>query len=144
MMEVNLNPTKRTVTALVVSPTIVHTKTGSVNNFKIPKQLDDNSWVAWKGQITPVLRINKVWDHIDGTAIEPGPNLPKGNLSHEIWEENEQLVWLIISCNIKASQFVHTSQPEGQTAKEMWDNLKAIHEPHSQQSITAPKDPLSN
>ena len=42
-------------------------------------------------------------------------------------------MWILISNNLSVAQFVHVS--EVGTVKQMWDNLKAVHEHRGQQSI---------
>ncbi|KAG6328651.1 hypothetical protein ID866_10438 [Astraeus odoratus] len=48
----------------------------SMNNYKLLQPLKDGTWVAWKGQITPLLKLNRIWDHMVGTAQLPDPTLP--------------------------------------------------------------------
>ncbi|KAG6326119.1 hypothetical protein ID866_12970 [Astraeus odoratus] len=109
----------------------------SVNNYKLPQPLKDSTWVVWKGQITPLLKLNRVWDHVIGTAQLPDPTLPDNNPLKENYESTEQIVRFIIACNLSSEQFIHVSQPDGQSAHQMWENLRQVHELHGQQSVTA-------
>ena len=51
------------------------------------------------------------------------------------WDTAEHVAHILISNNLSAAQFVHVSAAA--TVKQVWDNLKAVHEHHGQQSITA-------
>ena len=46
---------------------------GTISSFKTPDPLNDENWVAWKGQITPMLELNGVWTHCDGAEVAPPP-----------------------------------------------------------------------
>ena len=46
---------------------------GAISSFKTPDPLNDENWVAWKGQITPMLELNGVWTHCDGAEEAPPP-----------------------------------------------------------------------
>ncbi|KAI6039575.1 hypothetical protein EDC04DRAFT_2568331, partial [Pisolithus marmoratus] len=92
---------------------------GAVCTFKTPEPLNDSNWVAWKGQIMPMLELNKVWAHCDSKRPE--------------WDMAEQVARIIISNNLTVSQFVHVLQAT--TVKQMWENLKSVHESRGQQSI---------
>ncbi|KIM65718.1 hypothetical protein SCLCIDRAFT_112267, partial [Scleroderma citrinum Foug A] len=94
--------------------------------------LNDENWVAWKGQITPMLELNGVWTHCDGAEVAPPPEEIEWCKE---WDTAERVMWILISNNLSAAQFVHVS--EAGTVKQMWDNLKAVHEHHGQQSILA-------
>ncbi|KAG6326911.1 hypothetical protein ID866_12178 [Astraeus odoratus] len=109
----------------------------SVNNYKLLQPLKDGTWVVWKGQIMPLLKLNRVWDHVTGTAQLLDPTLPDNDPLKENYESTEQIMRFIITCNLSSEQFIHISQPDGQSAHQMWENLWQVHEPHGQQSITA-------
>ena len=47
---------------------------GALATWKPTEPLDDNNWIAWKGQMTPMLELNDVWGHCDGS--DPRPNDP--------------------------------------------------------------------
>ena len=47
---------------------------GALATWKPAEPLDDNNWIAWKGQMTPMLELNNVWGHCDGS--DPHPNDP--------------------------------------------------------------------
>ncbi|KAG6326205.1 hypothetical protein ID866_12884 [Astraeus odoratus] len=109
----------------------------SMNNYKLLQPLKDGTWVAWKGQIMPLLKLNRVWDHVTGTAQLPDPTLPDNDPLKENYESTEQIARFIIACNLSSEQFIHVSQPDRQSAHQMWENLWQVHEPHGQQSVTA-------
>jgi len=44
---------------------------GALGSWKMSELLDNTNWVAWKGQMTLMLCVNKVWGHCDGTIIPP-------------------------------------------------------------------------
>ena len=47
---------------------------GALATWKTAEPLDNNNWIAWKGQITPMLMLNGVWGHCDGTDLRPVNN----------------------------------------------------------------------
>jgi len=105
---------------------------GALGSWKMAEPLNDMNWVAWKGQMTSMLRVNKVWGHCDGTIVPPEVNKPR---AFNKWATAEEVTKLLISGNLKAEQFVHIAQAV--MAKQMWDNLTSVHEMCGQQSITA-------
>ncbi|KAG6327076.1 hypothetical protein ID866_12012 [Astraeus odoratus] len=109
----------------------------SVNNYKLLQLLKDSTWVTWKGQIMPLLKLNRVWDHMTGTAQLPDPTLPDNDPLKENYESTEQITRFIITCNLSSEQFIHVSQLDRQSAHQMWENLQQVHKLHGQQSVTA-------
>ena len=105
---------------------------GAISSFKTPKSLNNENWVAWKGQITPMLELNGVWTHCDGAEVAPPPEEKK---RCKEWDTAERVTQILISNNLLVAQFVHVS--EVATVKQVWDNLKVVHEHCRQQSITA-------
>ncbi|KAG6327725.1 hypothetical protein ID866_11364 [Astraeus odoratus] len=108
----------------------------SMNNYKLLQPLKDSTWVTWKGQITLLLKLNRAWDHVAGTAQLLDPALPDNDPIKEDYESAEQIMRFIIMCNLSLEQFIHVSQPDRQSAHQMWENLWQVHELHGQQSIT--------
>jgi len=104
---------------------------GAISSFKTPEPLKDENWVAWKGQIWPMLELNGVWSHCEGETEPP----EEGTAERREWNTAEGVARVLISNNISAPQFVHVSQAT--SVKQMWENLKAVHEHRGQQSITA-------
>ena len=104
----------------------------AISSFKTPDPLNDENWVAWKGQITPMLELNGVWTHCDGVEVAPPPEEVE---RYKEWEIAECVACILILNNLSAVQFVHVSQAT--SVKQMWDSLKAIHEHRGQQSIMA-------
>jgi len=104
---------------------------GAISSFKTPEPLNDENWVAWKGQISPMLKLNQVWMHCEGPEAVPDPD----DTWRPIWDTAEDVACILISNNILALQFVHISQAA--TVRQMWESLKSIHEHCGQQSITA-------
>ena len=54
---------------------------------------------------------------------------------HAEWDRAERVARIIISNNLSVPQFIHVSQAA--TVRQMWDNLRAVHEVRGQQSINA-------
>jgi len=44
---------------------------GAISSFKTPEPLNDENWVAWKGQISLMLKLNQVWKHCEGPEVVP-------------------------------------------------------------------------
>ena len=105
---------------------------GTISSFKMPDPLNDENWVAWKGQIMPMLELNGVWTHCDGAEVAPPPEEIE---QCKEWDTAKRVARILISNNLSAAQFVHVL--EVATVKQVWDNLKAVHEHCGQQSITA-------
>ena len=105
---------------------------GAISSFKTPDPLNDENWVAWKGQIWPMLELNGVDSHCEGPGIAP----PVTDVDwHAEWDRAERVARIIISNNLSVPQFIHVSQAA--TVRQMWDNLRAVHEVRGQQSINA-------
>jgi len=104
---------------------------GAISSFKTPEPLNDENWVAWKGQISSMLKLNQVWKHCEGPEVA----LDLDDEWQPIWDTAENVARVLISNNLSAPQFVHISQAA--TVKQMWENLKSVHEHRGQQSITA-------
>ena len=105
---------------------------GAISSFKTPDPLNNENWVAWKGQITPMLELNGVWTHCDRAEVAPPPEEIE---RHKEWDTAKRVMQILISNNLSVAQFVHVS--EAGTVKQMWYNLKAVHEYRGQQSILA-------
>ena len=105
---------------------------GAISSFKTHDPLNNENWVAWKGQIWPMLELNGVDSHCKGPGIAP----PVTDVDWRAeWDRAERVARIIISNNLSAPQFIHVLQAA--TVKQMWDNLWAVHEVHRQQSINA-------
>jgi len=96
---------------------------GAISTFKAAEPLGDSNWVAWKGQIIPMLELNQVWDHCEG---DTNPMPEKSDPKYKQWMVAEQVAKVILTLNIKNSQFVHISQAA--SMKQMWENLTAVHQ----------------
>ena len=104
----------------------------AISSFKTPDPFNDENWVAWKGQIWPMLELNRVDSHCEGPGIAP----PVTDVDWcAEWDRAERVARIIISNNLLAPQFIHVLQAA--TIKQMWDNLWAVHEVCRQQSINA-------
>ena len=103
----------------------------AISSFKTPEPLNDDNWVSWKGQIWPMLELNEVWTHCEGPSIAPPPD----NEHRKEWDTAEWVAHILISNNLSGPQFVHVTQAT--TIKQMWENLKSVHEHKGKQSITA-------
>ena len=103
---------------------------GAISSFKTPEPLNDENWVAWKGQISPMLKLNQVWVHCEGPDAVPDLD----DAQRPIWDTAQDVACVLISNN-SVPQFVHISQAV--TIRQMWESLKSVHEHHGQQSITA-------
>ena len=104
---------------------------GALATWKTVELLDDNNWIAWKGQIMPMLQLNGVWGHCIGTDLHPIDNPRKAGQ----WDTAEMVAKTMISMNIRLLQFVHITQAV--TVQEIWENLTSVHEIQGQQTITA-------
>ena len=104
----------------------------STISFKTPDPLNNENWVAWKGQIMPMLELNGVWTHCDRAEEAPPPEEKE---QCKEWDTAERVMQILILNNLSVAQFVHVL--EVATVKQVWDNLKAVHEHCGQQSITA-------
>ena len=76
---------------------------GALATWKTVEPLDDNKWIAWKGQIMPMLQLNGVWGHCIGTDLHPVDNPRKAGQ----WDTAEMVAKTMISVNIRPPQFVH-------------------------------------
>jgi hypothetical protein len=67
-------------------------------------------------------------------GITPQPSDPSASA---IWEEKDTITQELITTAIRDEQVIHVSMCN--TATEMWDTLRIIHEPQGQQSIISTK-----
>ena len=104
---------------------------GALATWKTVEPLDNNNWIAWKGQIMPMLQLNGVWGHCIGTDLCPIDNPHKAGQ----WDMVEMVAKMMISVNIQPLQFVHIAQAI--MVHEIWENLMSVHEIRGQQTITA-------
>ena len=71
--------------------------------------------------MTPMLELNHVWGHCDGS--DPCPiNDP---CKAQNWDKAEKVAKTMNSVNIKPAQFVHVVQAT--TVKQIWENLASVH-----------------
>ena len=104
---------------------------GALTTWKTVELLDNNNWIAWKGQIMPMLQLNGVWGHCIGTDLCPIDNPCKAGQ----WDMAEMVAKTMISVNIRPPQFMHIAQAV--MVQEIWENLTSVHEIRGQQTITA-------
>jgi hypothetical protein len=96
----------------------------SSSSPKIEKLKDDN-WLAWKTRMAAVLKRKKAYEVALG--ITPQPSDPSASA---IWEEKDVIAQELITTTICDEQVIHVSTCN--TAAEMWDALRIIHEPQGQ------------
>jgi len=78
--------------------------------------LKEGNWVAWKTQITGILKLHKVYEFIEG-------NKPKPVDADELekWERKDLVAMNMIQINVSDEQIIHVT--EAKSAEEKWNNL---------------------
>lgn len=108
---------------------------GSLASYKTDP-LGENNWMAWKIRITTILSLHEVSDHVINNDVASCD--PKQATAE--WKKKENIAKTLLQINIGDDQMIHIAECE--MAKQIWDNLKAIHEIKGQQSIIAMKRTL--
>ena len=72
----NPGPSQNSGKTMPAGPYMQKCFLSAISSFKTPEPLNDDNWVSWKGQIWPMLELNKVWTHCEG------PPLPVSLLQH--------------------------------------------------------------
>jgi hypothetical protein len=94
--------------------------------------LKEGNWLAWKTRITRILRLHKVYDYVEGKVPKP-----EDDNEAEKWERRDLVAQTLIQINVSDEQIIHVAEAE--TATEIWNNLRSIHEIWGHTSITAAK-----
>jgi len=127
--------TMNTMTGPHVSKTpvpepVTKSNLGALVAYKITP-LDNDNWLAWKETIEDIFRVHKVIDHIDRTAKRPDTD----NINAlQAWEEAEDKAHMLLKINLKLSDVPHVTRARTTSVHEAWENLRTIHEMHTQVS----------
>ena len=97
---------------------------------KLSEPLGEQNWMIWRERMRRVLRLCGVEAYVEG-RIE----LPADTKGAENWEFNDNYAQVMIANNIASTEMVHVSQCR--TAKNMWENLEAVHESKGHQTIVS-------
>ena len=85
-------------------------------------KLDNTNYESWKTEMRSLLRINDLWDYVNGLVTRTVEN-------HMSWREKDEKALDLIILNIKKNQYVHIKNAE--TSQEAWDSLKNVYESHA-------------
>ena len=107
--------------------------------YKIDPLREDN-WIPWKIKVEAILDDRGLDGHIDGTKPKPGYFDVKNPTEQEEaaiekWETEDKKARTTITLLVHDTQAIHLSGAK--TAKELWEQLKAINEPRGQAGILA-------
>src|ERR1700733_3534973 len=103
--------------------------------FKI-QELNATNWLAWKRRTMAVLRERELLGYVDGTITKADSTPPLTDEEKEAlatWMKKDGLAQNQIILTIAEEEMVHITQAN--TAKEMWDALKMVHEPRGGASV---------
>lgn len=92
--------------------------------------LAEDNWQSWRDDILLTLRICGLGDYVNGTI--KCPDVATDPVGADNWEYNDTYTKKVIRDRLSQGQKFYTSNCE--TAEEMWSNLKAIHQPCSDQT----------
>jgi hypothetical protein len=96
------------------------------------KKLKDINWLVWRTCMAAVLKRKKAYEVALGiTSQLSDPS------TLAIWKEKDAIAQEVITTVIHNEQIIHILTCN--TAAEMWNNLRIIHEPQGQQSIISTK-----
>jgi hypothetical protein len=93
---------------------------------KLPEPLGADNWMSWKTRILSALQTCRVLGYVQGTVPAPSPGAEGFAESSATWELNDSFARTTLLNNISNEQLIHAQNAK--TAKEMWDNLAAVHE----------------
>ncbi|KOX72925.1 hypothetical protein WN51_01943 [Melipona quadrifasciata] len=82
-------------------------------------KLDNTNYESWKTEMRSLLRINDLWDYVNGTEIRNEEN-------HVTWREKDEKALDLIILNIKKSQYIHIKNAE--TSRQAWKSLENLYE----------------
>jgi hypothetical protein len=117
----------------VQTPSIIRIKPKDWSGeHKTYNLLDKENWESWRDDILLVFNVCGLDGYVNGTlkCLKEATDA----VGAENWKYNNKYTWKVIRDRLSASQKYHTSNCD--TAKEMWANLKAIHQSCSNQTKT--------
>ncbi|XP_071576143.1 uncharacterized protein [Temnothorax nylanderi] len=98
------------------------TRTAKVELPNIEK-LRDGNYRQWRFTIERFMKLNGVFEHVNGVAIKPDVG---DAANFRTWTTKNTIAELIISGSIESSELDHIMACE--TAREMWTTLAQVHE----------------
>ena len=104
----------------------------AITKLSDKQHLDETNWPLWRDRITRLLKLSGVEEYITGTIKEP---VDKSSENAKNWSFNDNFAQVIIVNNITSAEMVHVGQCK--TAKDIWDNLEAVHESKGHQTIVS-------
>jgi len=90
------------------------------------------NWLSWKMKIETILDNKGLDSYIEGTKIRPADNSPLAD-EKDKWDAEDKKTRTIITLLVHDTQVIH--YVGAHTAHDLWEQLKAMHEPHSQAGI---------
>jgi len=105
-MNVNMNvmPTEEETNETPPPPYMQSCFLGVLGSWKTEELLNDTNWVAWKGQMTSMLRVNKVWGHCDRTIVPPEVNEP---CAFDKWATTEEVTNKVVNLRESQGRAIH-------------------------------------
>ena len=82
-------------------------------------KLDNTNYESWKTEMRSLLRINDLWDYVNGRVIRNEEN-------HVTWREKDEKALDLIILNIKKNQYIHIKNAE--TSYQAWSSLENLYE----------------
>ena len=104
----------------------------AITKLSDKQHLDETNWTLWRDRITRLLKLSGVEEYITGMIKEP---MDKSSENAKNWSFNDNFAQVIIVNNISLAEMVHVGQCK--TAKDIWDNLEAVHETKGHQIIVS-------
>jgi hypothetical protein len=109
----------------VQAPSIIRIKPKDWSSeHKTYNLLNEENWQSWRDDILLVFNVCSLDGYVNGTL--KCPEEATDALGAENWRYNDKYTRKVIRDRLSTSQKYHTSNCD--TAREMWANLKAIHQ----------------
>ena len=87
-------------------------------------KLDGSNWSTWKFQMQHLLTAKEVWDHVDGTAVDPGDDAEAAARLRYAKAKQKAMATLVVGIHSKLIYLVTSCT----TPKDVWDTLKGQFE----------------
>lgn len=87
-------------------------------------KLDGSNWSTWKFQMQHLLMAKEVWDHVDGTAVDPGDDAEAAARLRYAKAKQKAMATLVVGIHSKLIYLVTSCT----TPKDVWDTLKGQFE----------------
>jgi transposase InsO family protein len=95
----------------------------TTNSVRIEPLKGTDNIIVWSVRVKDLLRSQKLWKYVDGTAPKP----TEGAADQTAWAENDQSALTLIRLRVTDAPLMHIASAED--SKTAWDRLMEIYQP---------------